>query len=92
MGPVYGASELSKINAQIKQTEQQNKKLEQQVKSSEREVSKTKKELVRAADKVSSLEYQRGAMAKKIAELKDLPYETVCEQTTSNACTLFKMT
>ena len=46
MGPVYGASELSKINAQIKQTEQQNKKLEQQVKSSEREVSKTKKELV----------------------------------------------
>ena len=68
-GPVWGASELSKINAQIKQTQQQNKKLEQQVKTSEREVSKTKKQLVQAADKVSSLEEQRGAMAKKIAEL-----------------------
>lgn len=68
-GPAFGASELSKINAQIKQTEQQNKKLEQQVKSSEREVSKTKKQLVKAADKVSSLEEQRSAMAKKIAEL-----------------------
>ena len=69
MAPSFGASELSKINAQIKQTEQQNKKLEQQVKTSDREISKTKKELVRAADKVSSLEDQRGAMAKKIAEL-----------------------
>ncbi|MBP3397976.1 MAG: peptidoglycan DD-metalloendopeptidase family protein [Alphaproteobacteria bacterium] len=64
-----GASELSKINAQIKQTEQQNKKLEQQVKTSDREVSKTKKQLVKAADKVSDLEEQRSAMAKKIAEL-----------------------
>ena len=69
MGPVFGASELSKINAQIKQTQQQNKKLEQQVKSSERAVSQTKKDLVRAADKVSNLEDQRTAMAKKIAEL-----------------------
>ncbi len=69
VGPVYGASELSKINAQIKQTEQQNKKLEQQVKTSERDVAKTKKELVKAADKVSSLEEQRAEMAKKIAEL-----------------------
>ena len=68
-GPVYGASELSQINAQIKQTEQQNKKLEQQVKTSNKELSKTKKELVRAADKVSNLEDQRGEMAKKIAEL-----------------------
>ena len=67
--PVMGASELSKINAQIKQTEQQNKKLEQQVKTSEREVSRTKKDLVQAADKVSSLEEQRAEMAKKIAEL-----------------------
>ena len=83
MGPVYGASELSKINAQIKQTEQQNKKLEQQVKSSEREVSKTKKELVRAADKVSSLEYQRGAMAKKIAEL-DAQREKITREMESN--------
>lgn len=68
-GPVYGASELSKINAQIKQTEQQNKKLEQQVKNSDKEISKTKKELVRAADKVSSLEDKRTEMSKKIAEL-----------------------
>ena len=65
----HAVTELSKINAQIKQTEQQNKKLEQQVKSSEREISKTKKQLVKAADKVSSLEEQRSAMAKKIAEL-----------------------
>ncbi len=69
VGPAFGASELSKINAQIKQTEQQNKKLEQQVKTSDKEVSKTKKQLVKAADKVSSLEEQRNAMAKKIAEL-----------------------
>lgn len=67
--PCLGASELSKINAQIKQTEQQNKELEQQVKTSDREVSRTKKDLVRAADKVSNLEEQRSQMAKKIAEL-----------------------
>jgi len=65
----FGASELSKINAQIKQTEQQNKKLEQQVKTSERDVAKTKKQLVKTADKVSDLEELRGEMAKKIAEL-----------------------
>lgn len=69
VGTAHSASELSKINAQIKQTEQQNKKLEQQVKTSDREVSRTKKDLVRAADRVSSLEEQRTAMAKKIAEL-----------------------
>ena len=68
-GPVFGASELSKINAQIKQTEQENKKLEQRVKTSEREVSRTKKDLVQTADKVSALEEQRAEMAKKIAEL-----------------------
>lgn len=67
--PAMGASELAKINAQIKQTEQQDKKLTQQVKSSERDVEQTKKKLVRAADQVSSLEEQRGAIAKKIAEL-----------------------
>ena len=68
-GPVMGGTELSKINAQIKQTEQQNKKLEEQVKASTREVSQTKKKLVKAADKVSTLEDQRSAVAKKIAEL-----------------------
>ena len=65
VAPAFGASELSKINAQIKQTEQQNKKLEQQVKSSERDVAKTKKQLVKTADKVSDLEELRGEMAKK---------------------------
>ena len=69
VAPAFGASELSKINAQIKQTEQQNKKLEQQVKTSERDVAQTKKDLVRVADRVSSLEEQRSAMAKKIEEL-----------------------
>ena len=67
--PAHGASELAKINAQIKQTEQQDKKLSQQVKTSERDVEATKKKLVRAADQVSTLEEQRGAIAKKIAEL-----------------------
>ncbi len=67
--PAFGASELSKINAQIKQTEQQNKKLEERVKTSERDVAKTKKDLVRVADRVSSLEEQRSAMAKKIEDL-----------------------
>ena len=67
--PAVAASELSKINAEIKQTEQQNKKLAEKVETSEREISKTKKQLVKAADKVSSLEDQRAEMAKKIAEL-----------------------
>ena len=62
--PAVGAGELSKINAQIKQTEQQNKKLEQQVKTSDKEVAKTKKQLVRAADKVSELEDQREKITK----------------------------
>ena len=45
-GPAVAASELSKINAEIKQTQQQNKKLAEKVQSSEREISKTKKQLV----------------------------------------------
>jgi len=68
-GGARAATELSRINDQIKQTQQQNKKLEQQVKTSERDVAQTKKKLVRAADQVSTLEEQRGAVAKKIAEL-----------------------
>ena len=67
--PVFGASELANIQAQIKKTEQQNKKLDQQVESSDREIESTKKKLVRAADKVSELEEQRSAVAKKIREL-----------------------
>ncbi len=67
--PVWGASELSQINAQIKKTEQQNKKLEQQVKTAERDVAATKKKLVRAADKVGDLEEQRAVVVQKIAEL-----------------------
>ncbi len=82
-GPGFGASELSKINAQIKQTEQQNKKLEQQVKTSDKEISKTKKELVRAADKVSSLEDKRAQMAKKIAEL-DVKLEKLTDDMQKN--------
>ena len=67
--PVVAASELDNIQAQIKKTEQQNKKISQQVKSSQREIDSTKKKLVRAADKVSELEEQRSAVAKKIQEL-----------------------
>lgn len=61
--------ELAKINAQIKQTEQQNKKLQTQLQSAQRDVEQTKKKLVKAAGQVSSLEEQRGAVARKIAEL-----------------------
>ena len=67
--PVCAASELSKIQAQIKQTEQQNKKLEQQVKTSDRDVAATKKKLVKAADQVSLLEEQRSIVARKIKDL-----------------------
>lgn len=66
---VCAASELSKIQAQIKQTEQQNKKLEQQVKTSDRDVAATKKKLVKAADQVSVLEEQRSIVARKIKDL-----------------------
>lgn len=68
-GPVFATSELSRINAQIEQTKQQNKKLTQRVQTSEREVASTKKKLVRAGEQVSNLEEQRGAVARKIAEL-----------------------
>lgn len=67
--PARGATELSQIRAQIKQTEQQNKKLAQQVQSSNRDIAQTKKKLVKAADQVSTLEEQRGAVARKIEEL-----------------------
>lgn len=69
LGAVLGASELSRINAQIKQTEQQQKQIEEKVKTSNRDIERTKKDLVRAADKVSDLEEQRSEMARKIAEL-----------------------
>ena len=68
-GPVFATSELLRINAQIEQTKQQNKKLTQRVQTSEREVASTKKKLVRAGEQVSNLEEQRGAVARKIAEL-----------------------
>ncbi len=80
-GRVYAASELSQINAQIKQTEQQNKKLEQQVENSERNIAKTKKDLVKAADKVSELEELRAEMAKKIADLDAERADVVAEMT-----------
>ncbi len=81
--PVFGASELSKINAQIKQTEQQNEKLTQQLKTSDRDVAKTKKDLVRAADKVSNLEEQRSAVVKKIGEL-DLKRDRIAAEMDKN--------
>lgn len=62
-------TELAKIQSQIKQTEQQNKQIEQKLKNSSRDVEQTKKQLVRAADRVSNLEEQRGALIKRIAEL-----------------------
>ena len=65
----YGASELANIQAQIKKTEQQNKKIEQQVQTSNKEVESTKKKLVKAADRVSTLEEQRSAVTKKIKDL-----------------------
>lgn len=81
--PGLGGTELSKINAQIKQTEQQTKKLEQQVETSEREVNQTKKQLVKAADKVSDLEEKRAEMAKKIAEL-DAQRDKITQDMESN--------
>ena len=53
-GPVFATSELSRINAQIEQTKQQNKKLTQRVQTSEREVASTKKKLVRAGDAIEN--------------------------------------
>lgn len=79
----YAVDELSKINAQIKQTEQQNKKIEQQVESSKRNIAKTKKDLVKAADKVSELEELRANMAKKIADL-DLEREGIVAEMEKN--------
>ena len=67
--PARGATELSQIRAQIKQTEQQNQKLTKQVESSDRDIAQTKKKLIRAADQVSTLEEQRAAIAKTIADL-----------------------
>ena len=67
--PVYAASELSQVQAQIKKTEQQNQKISEQVKTSERALESTKKKLVKVADQVSTLEEQRSAVAKKIREL-----------------------
>ena len=62
-------NELSKIQNQIKQTEQQSAKIEQQIKTSTKNVEQTKKKLVRAADRVSELEEQRAILEKRIAEL-----------------------
>ena len=68
-GPVRATSELSRINAQIAKTEQENKKLSQQVRTSQREVEKTKKKLVAGGEQVSNLEEQRGVVVRKIADL-----------------------
>ncbi len=65
----FCADELSRIQSEIKQVEQKNKKLEEQVKKSDKTVAQTKQDLVRTADRVSSLEEQRGKMQVKINEL-----------------------
>ena len=65
----FCVDELSRIQSEIKQVEQKNKKLEEQVKKSEKNVAQTKQDLVRTADRVSSLEEQRGKMQIKIDEL-----------------------
>lgn len=83
VSPAPAATELSKINAQIKQTQQQNKKLEQQVKTSERDVAATKKKLVKTADRVSDLEEQRAAITKKIQEL-DARRDTLTRELNKN--------
>lgn len=67
--PAYSSNELTQIQNQIKQTEQQNKKIKQQLQTSTKDVEKTKKQLVKAADKVNDLEEQRSALSKRIAEL-----------------------
>lgn len=68
--PAFGANnELTKIQNQIKETEIQNKKIEAQLKTSSKNVEQTKKQLVRAADKVSTLEEQRSILKKRIADL-----------------------
>ena len=69
VSPGFCVSELSRIQSEIKQTEQQNKKLEEQVKKSDKNIAQTKQDLVRTADRVSSLEEQRGKMQTKIDEL-----------------------
>ena len=69
MSQSFCADELSRIQTEIKQTEQQNKKLEEQVKKSDKTVAQTKKDLVRTAEQVSTLEEQRGKMQVKIKEL-----------------------
>ena len=69
LSAVTANTELAKIQSQIKQTELQNKKIEQQLKTSNKDVEQTKKRLVKTADRVSSLQEQRGALMKHIAEL-----------------------
>jgi septal ring factor EnvC (AmiA/AmiB activator) len=67
--PAFCASELSRIQTEIKQVEQKNKKLAEQVKKSDKNVAQTKQDLVRTAEQVSNLEEQRGKMQNTIKEL-----------------------
>lgn len=66
----FAAETLSQINAQIKKTEQQQKQIDEKVKTTTREIERTRKDLVRVAGRVGTLESERGAMSKKIAELE----------------------
>ncbi|MBO4672070.1 MAG: peptidoglycan DD-metalloendopeptidase family protein [Alphaproteobacteria bacterium] len=81
--PAVANTELAKIQSQIRQTEQQNKKLEEQVKKSDKNIAQTKQDLVRTADRVSSLEEQRGKMQTKIEEL-DAQREKIARELAAN--------
>lgn len=83
LSPAFCASELSRIQSEIKQVEQKNKKLTEQVKQSEKNVAQTKQDLVRTADRVSSLEEQRGKMQNKIDEL-DAQREKISRELAAN--------
>lgn len=65
----HATDSLSKINAQIQVTEQQNKKLAAAVDASSRDLARTKKKLVRAADRVDDLEERRTDISKKIDDM-----------------------
>ena len=79
----FCASELSRIQSEIKQVEQKNKKLEEQVKKSDKNIAQTKQDLVRTADRVSSIEEQRGKMQNKIDEL-DARRKQIIKEMTEN--------
>lgn len=84
----FCVDELTRIQSEIKQVEQKHKKLEEQVKKSDKTVAQTKQDLVRTADRVSSLEEQRGKMQLKIKEL-DAQREKISKEIAENQGRVF---